>query len=140
MRRRPFVDWIYNGLPPLPAPTVEQLKSRTRGKFVRPSAKFMAKLPYSSLEQTVMSHGWIQLTPFEWDDQSKTLRRRERVGRRLVTLAITQKGERTACCCYSRSLLPASAKRELRQRFLYMIGHEIQLEELLSLAKRLDPN
>ncbi len=98
----------------------------------------MAKLPYSSLEQTVMSHGWIQLTPFEWDDKKKTLRRREKVGRRLATLAISQKGERTTCCCYSRSPLPESAKRELRQRFLYMIGHEIQLEDFLSLAERLD--
>ena len=85
-----------------------------------------------------MSHGWIQLTPFEWDAEKKVLRRRERIGRRLATLALSQKGIRTTCNCYSQSPLPESVKRELRQRFLYMIGHEIQLGSFLKLAKRLD--
>ena len=103
------------------------------------SARFTASLPYFSLEQTAMSHGWIQLSPFEWDDQHKTLRRCERVGRQLATLVIRQKGNRTTCSCYSQSPLPESARHKLRQRFLYMIGHEIQLADFLSLAKRLDP-
>ena len=103
------------------------------------SARFTVTLPYSSLEQTAMSHGWVQLSPFEWDDQHKTLSRRERVGRQLATLVIRQTGKRIVCSCYSSSLLTETAKRELRQRFLYMMGHEIQLSDFLSLAKRLDP-
>ena len=42
------------------------------------------------LRLTVMSHGWAQLAPWQWDPAAGRLARAERIGARLGTVAVTQ--------------------------------------------------
>jgi N-glycosylase/DNA lyase len=44
------------------------------------------------LELTVASHGWVHLAPWYWDPESGRLGRRERIGDRLGTVEVTQRG------------------------------------------------
>ena len=42
------------------------------------------------LERTVLSHGWVQLPPFNWDAEQQELSRRERVGKQIGTIIVSQ--------------------------------------------------
>jgi N-glycosylase/DNA lyase len=44
------------------------------------------------LRLTVLSHGWARLAPWHWDSDAGRLARRERIGARLGTIAVTQDG------------------------------------------------
>jgi 3-methyladenine DNA glycosylase/8-oxoguanine DNA glycosylase len=44
---------------------------------------------------TVAGHGWAQLAPWRWESESGTLRRRERIGERVGTIAVRQRDART---------------------------------------------
>ncbi len=106
---------------------------------MKPSATFTTELSFSNLESTVKSHGWVNLPPFIWDEQKKRLHRHENMNGKQVELVLSQKNERIMCSCYSSSVLSKSDKSLLRERFLYMMGHEIKLDGFISLAKTLDP-
>jgi 3-methyladenine DNA glycosylase/8-oxoguanine DNA glycosylase len=47
------------------------------------------------LALTVASHGWAQLAPWRWESESGTLRRRERIGDRVGTIAVRQRDARS---------------------------------------------
>ena len=106
---------------------------------MKPSATFTTELSFSNLESTVKSHGWVNLPPFIWDEQKKRLHRHENMNGKQVELVLAQKNERIMCSCYSSSVLSKSEKSLLRERFLYMVGREIELDGFIILAKTLDP-
>ena len=106
---------------------------------MKPSATFTTELSFSNLESTVKSHGWVNLPPFIWNEQKKRLHRHENMDGKQVELILAQKNEKMMCSCYSSSVLSKFDKSLLRERFLYMMGHEIQLDGFISLAKTLDP-
>lgn len=106
---------------------------------MKPSATYTTELSFSNLESTVKSHGWVNLPPFIWDEQKKRLHRHENMNSKQVELVLSQKNERMMCSCYSSSVLSKLDKSLLRERFLYMMGHEIKLDGFIKLAKTLDP-
>lgn len=105
---------------------------------MKPTVRFTIEIPFSNLESTIKSHGWVNLPPFIWDEKKKELRRHEIINNKQVNLILAQGNKKITCCCYSSAALSSSEKKQLRQRFLYMLGHEIELSGFISLAKTLD--
>lgn len=69
----------------------------TQAAATAPSAT-LARLDLAwpiDLRLTVASHGWAYLAPWEWDAEQGRLARTERIGGRVVTVAVTQSDPRT---------------------------------------------
>ena len=106
---------------------------------MKPSAIFTTEVPFSNLESIAKSHGWVNLPPFIWDEQNKSLHRHESINSKQVELILTQRNRKITCSCYSSSALSKSNKSRLRELFLYMMASEIELSGFINLAKTLDP-
>lgn len=63
---------------------------------------------------TVASHGWVYLEPWHWDSESGTLRHRERIGGRIGTIAVQQRGPRTLAVGWEG--FPDAAAAEILRR------------------------
>jgi 3-methyladenine DNA glycosylase/8-oxoguanine DNA glycosylase len=110
-----------------------------KGTSIKPAARFTTEIPFSNLESIAKSHGWVNLSPFIWDEENKKILRFEIINSKQVKLILAQGNKKITCFCYSSSALSPAEKKQLREKFLYMMGSEIELGGFINLAKILDP-
>jgi 3-methyladenine DNA glycosylase/8-oxoguanine DNA glycosylase len=93
----------------------------------------------SRLAATVLSHGWYQLAPFEWDERSGTLRRQEQLGNAVVDITVSQPSDgRVRLEVESPEPLGPDRHQELVERVRWMLGLDEDLGEFYDVC-RADP-
>ena len=87
------------------------------------------------LRTVAYSHGWVDLPPFEWNEQSKRLRITTRAGSRVVLLDITQQGKGSLqLTVTSKGRLTDSMRFEVTTRSQEMLGLSKDFGEFYRIA------
>ncbi len=91
-----------------------------------------ARAPFR-FESVVKSHGWYQLAPFEWNDDTKTLRTVERLASgRVVSVGFTSRRAGVSVAASAR--LSKRDESELRQRAAWMFNLSADFSAFYELA------
>ncbi len=89
-----------------------------------------------SLRVVARSHGWAQLLPFEWDEDSGILHRTEQIGHSLVHLKFSQAdGGAIEMAMLSSSVLSGVEQAELVERARWMLALDEELDEFYELCQ-----
>lgn len=104
----------------------------------------LATTPRYSLAKTVVSHGWLNLVPFRWDEVSQVLHRIEYVGARAYRLAIRQPSREyvSVTCSHVNARARAmgdSERRLLGERVVRMLSTDEDTSALLKLSRDINP-
>src|SRR5688500_8451049 len=84
--------------------------------------------PNFAFRQTVESHGWYRLAPFQWSADEEVLRRKEALPEGVVALEITQRGKHL-------QVIGANPSEELTRRITRMFQLDIDTSEFAELAR-----
>jgi 3-methyladenine DNA glycosylase/8-oxoguanine DNA glycosylase len=89
-----------------------------------------------SFESTVESHGWYHLAPFRWSKTEGVLRRAEKLGNRVIELAVAQRGDAIVVDC--DRVLTASEQSLLEARIARMLQRHVDLASFHEAARHVD--
>lgn len=106
-------------------------------------------VPPFDLTAVVKSHGWVQLPPFEWDDDNRELRTVTEIGaddedRRVVGLRVEQLTDsdgrpvpkvRVVCEGIDEDMLGEAAREEIREQVTWMLGLDQDLAPFYRFAR-----
>ncbi len=100
--------------------------------------------PRYSLAKTVLSHGWVNLVPFRWDENSQVLHRIELVGGRAYRLAMRQPAAdcvKVTCSPVDRDPrgMADSALGVLEKRVVRILSTDENTDALLKLSRDINP-
>jgi len=91
-----------------------------------------------SLRKTVLSHGWVNLPPYNYDYKNNVLYRTEIVNDNLIELFISQKDNFVTVKIKSKEKLDKSAKNKIKKKIHNIFQLDIDLDEFCTLAKKLN--
>jgi hypothetical protein len=96
--------------------------------------------PYS-LPLTVLSHGWVNLLPYYWDQKKKILRRQEKITHNAepITLEISQEqNHQLRILAKSNRKISKSAKNNIAKRIKRALSTDSDCREFHKVARKLD--
>lgn len=91
-----------------------------------------------SLRKTVLSHGWVNLPPYEYDYKNNILHRTEVINGNLTELLISQKENLLKVKVKSKEKLDISNKSEIKKNIHNIFQLDIDFNEFCDLTKKLN--
>lgn len=98
--------------------------------------RFLINIPHFNLELLALSHGWVNLAPFHWDAECKTLSRFDCVDDVPVRIDVNQANGSALIRYESIQPLPSYKKNALRRRMQYMLSADIDLSPFIEISKK----
>ncbi len=95
---------------------------------------------FYDLYMTCHAHGWINLSPFSWDDEKHILRFAAFVENQPVDIAATQSGQSIKATIISHQKLDRTSKSKAKAIISRSLGLDIDTSELLTAAQKIGPD
>lgn len=87
---------------------------------------------------TVHGHGWVDLSPFQWDDSTRQLATAVAVGRRAVDVSVRHKGDSVVATIVSSTPLSATETRRARAAIPHMLRLDEDLAAFWAMCRDVD--
>lgn len=100
--------------------------------------RYKLNIPYFDLRLVVKSHGWINLPPFNWDDEYGILSRGDKLGKLPICITVKQTEEDVQIQIKASRFLDSAECEIVKKRIIYMLGADVDMSGFLKKAKSLN--